>query len=246
MKPVIAFSVFLIAFAFLNPAASAQESSAVSLDAEVSWANNYTWRGLRITDGEVLQPSATLGFAGFSFNFWGNMDLTDLNDAQYKFNEIDLTGSYSRELEMVTVEIGLIYYTFPNTDYDSTFEIFGGLSFNLPLNPSVTVFQDFDLVEGTYVSAGVSQNFLEDAYSQYISVFATLGWATAEHNAFYYGADVSGFTDFQAGTSAVIAINDGLYIIPSITWTTFASSDIRDLFEETSHFTNTITASFTF
>jgi len=224
----------------------AQDSANARLDAEVTWASNYTWRGLLLTDGAVLQPSATIGIAGFSVNFWGNLDLSDVNGTENKFNEIDFTGSYSMDLDLATVEAGVIYYTFPNTDFDSTFEIFAGLSFNLPFNPSVTVYQDFDLVEGTYVSAGISQNFLEDQYSQYISVFATLGWGTAEHNAFYYGVDVSGFTDFQVGSSVVIAVSDSLFITPAIMWTTFVSEDIRDLFEESSHYTSAVTASFSF
>jgi hypothetical protein len=45
---------------------------AVTSAATVDLLSHYVWRGLRLSDGFVMQPSAVVGVRGFSVNLWWN------------------------------------------------------------------------------------------------------------------------------------------------------------------------------
>jgi len=59
-----------------EPAAPAKEWS-VALDSTFNSA--YVWRGLRLNDEAVWQPSVSASWKGFTATLWGNVDLTDRN-----------------------------------------------------------------------------------------------------------------------------------------------------------------------
>ena len=203
----------------------------VSISVDAAVMNKYIWRGILLTDGAVLQPSLSIGIGGASFNIWGNMDLSDVNGNEYKLNEVDYTGDYTFSLDSLSLSVGFIHYTFPNTDFDSTTELYVGLGLDTVLSPSVTYYQDIDLIEGAYLSIGGGHSVpLGEDYS--LDLGAALGWGSEEHNAFYYGAEVSGFTDFLVSASVTIPLNDLISITPTAGYSFLIEEDIRDAFED--------------
>ncbi|MCK4379240.1 MAG: hypothetical protein KAW01_07850, partial [Deltaproteobacteria bacterium] len=114
----------------------AEEKPAVSLDAEALIISKYVWRGLEVNEDFVLQPSITTAYGGFSFNVWGNMDLTnfgedecvytaDCDDRSGQFTEVDLTIDYTYSWEKFSLSAGVINYLFPNWDgSEDTFELY--------------------------------------------------------------------------------------------------------------------------
>ncbi|MCJ7602617.1 MAG: hypothetical protein MUO63_14100, partial [Desulfobulbaceae bacterium] len=70
-------------------------------DLSVSALSKYVWRGFELSkDSIVLQPSMTVGYKGFGFNLWGNLD-TDQhefvaveNENSSSWTETDMTLSY--------------------------------------------------------------------------------------------------------------------------------------------------------
>ena len=101
--------------------------SGARLDILVRWrcrhfASKYIWRGQRLTNDWSLQPAATVGIGNFSFNAWGSLDITAVNEGDAlpipenpfapdgasglkgKFSEIDYTFSYSHSLESVSID----------------------------------------------------------------------------------------------------------------------------------------------
>jgi hypothetical protein len=218
------------------------EEPAVSVDAEVLAVSKYIWRGLEVNEEFVLQPSVTMGYAGFSFNFWGNMDLTDFgedecvytsdcDDRAGQFTEIDLTLDYTYTLERFSLGVGVIAYVFPNWDgSEDTHEVYGTLGYDTLLQPSLTVYYDFDEVEGMYATFGIGHSF---AVSERIGIdlSASIGFADSDYNQAYFGVDDSSLVDFNAGIGVPIQITDMISITPVLTFTTLVDDDLRDAVE---------------
>ena len=127
------------------------EDSVFSFGGDAAVVSKYIWRGQRLTNDWGLQPSATLGIKGFSFNAWENIDLTAVNEGdglflsenplapagehnglQGKFSEVDYTFSFARSFEQISIDLGTIFYTFPerSASLPATTELYGSVSFD--------------------------------------------------------------------------------------------------------------------
>ena len=74
--------------------ARAEEEEKPAADLTVSVLSQYIWRGFALSDdGVVIQPSMTIGYKGFAFNLWGNLDTDPAGDLD-NWNETDMTLSY--------------------------------------------------------------------------------------------------------------------------------------------------------
>ncbi|HUV13221.1 MAG TPA: hypothetical protein VMY18_06235, partial [Acidobacteriota bacterium] len=189
-----------------------------SFSGEVAGVSNYIWRGQRLTNDWSLQPSGTLGIGDFSINFWGNLDLTAVNegDSLYlpenpdappgggnaglrgQFSEVDITMSYALYAGPASFDLGTIIYTFPNrsASLPTTVELYGGFSLdNLPLAPAATLFVDLNET-GKAGSTGLY--FLAEAGHMFLfglprfpglEITGSLGIVNSGFSEYYYGAD---------------------------------------------------------
>lgn len=80
-------------------AVKAQDRLAVN--AKVDFVSDYIWRGADQNSGFSVQPSLTLGYAGFTLNAWGSQSLTKWTDGGAK--EFDLNLGYAYRCFSVTV-----------------------------------------------------------------------------------------------------------------------------------------------
>ncbi len=128
--------------------------------------SQYIWRGFRLDDDMVLQPSMTISAFGFSANVWGNFDLQ--GDDPFSSDEVDSTISYAYTLEEIeglspiTLSAGHIYYSFSGTDTYSR-EYFLGVTYGSFLTPSLTYYHDYGDEDqgggdGNYVVLGLAQS----------------------------------------------------------------------------------------
>lgn len=69
---------------------------------KVDFVSDYIWRGADQNSGFSVQPSLTLGFAGFSINVWGSQTLSRWN-VETPSKEFDINLSYSLNNFSVTV-----------------------------------------------------------------------------------------------------------------------------------------------
>lgn len=206
-------------------------------EATVTNVTRYIWRGQRLTDDWSLQPSMTLGRGNFSFNVWGNMDLTAVNegDALFlpqnplappgdhnglkgKFSEVDYTFSYNVPLKDYTITTGAIFYTFPDrsASLPATTEIFGGIQFDaVPLTPFATLYVDVDETgdagkTGIYLEAGAS-HFIPFPWPRLhgLEVSGSLGFVNSGFSHFYYGNDrLNGLNDVNLTFSSPIVVGE--------------------------------------
>ena len=157
----------LMAGLMLMSVGAVQAQQEVSIDVALDGYSGYIWRGgiLGADDKAVLQPSLTLGIGetGLSFNVWGSAFVQDRTPLD-QVDELDLTVDLSRSLgedSPVSFSVGYIQYTFPslNTGTKHSEEVYGGLSLDHILAPSVTFYYDFGLIDGWYLTAGVGPEF---------------------------------------------------------------------------------------
>jgi hypothetical protein len=113
--------------------------------------SNYVWRGLRLSEGPVYQFSGTVSAKGFSANVWGNYDFDS-----GKYNETDLTLSYSKDIKKFSLEAGFIHYAIVN-NHDSD-EVYAGFSFDVPLQPSFKAYFDVNLGKGAFLQPSIGHS----------------------------------------------------------------------------------------
>ena len=217
-------------------------------DASVSAYSKYVWRGFELSrDSIVIQPSATVGWKGFSVNFWGNLD-TDLHtalqgtasDDSFNWNETDITLAYERSVGMFTLGGGYIYYDLD--ELDDSQELFFSVGLDVLLSPTVTVYKEIAHMPSWYINLAVSHSFTlkdditldlgasasylvsddADAYPEVTDTCRTTGVCTEE------------FSNFQDGViSAAVSIPFYEYFTfsPEIYFSFPLSGDAEDLIE---------------
>lgn len=140
---------------------SAQEE--VSLTTSIAYEGVYMFRGMKLAEPTYF-PSVDVAYGSFYAGLWSALPL-DSDEA----NEVDLYAGYGMELnEMVSLDFGATYYTYPSTESDffgsgNTLEFYTGFAFDMEYSPAVYVYYDMDkdtlTLEG---SAGHSYEFAEN------------------------------------------------------------------------------------
>ena len=74
-KKTLWITLLLMGLLFLYGMPLYADEEKTTADLSVAALTKYVWRGQELSrDSIVLQPSATIGYKGFSVNFWGNTD----------------------------------------------------------------------------------------------------------------------------------------------------------------------------
>lgn len=236
-KPYLVSLSLILGSLSTVPAALAQDSI-YSFGGDAAFVSKYIWRGQRLTNDWSLQPAATVGIGAFSFNAWGNMDLTAVNEGDAlpipenprapddasglkgKFSEIDYTFSYAPSIEAISslsLDLGLIFYTFPerSASLAQTTELYGGVTFDeVMLAPSATIYVDIDETgdsgsTGTYFLLAAGHSVpLDNERVSGIDLSVWISLVNSGFGEYYYGESESGFHDFNFTFGIPIALND--------------------------------------
>ena len=137
----------------------------VKISSNLTLVSRYIWRGFDTipNDRPSLQPSLTLNFgeSGLWFNLWSALALVDTN-----FVELDFILGYDKTWSKnITFCTGAGYFTFPSfpsyPDKNSTSpEVYLGATLcSIPLSPRLTLYYDFNLGDGVYVTLDLQKNF---------------------------------------------------------------------------------------
>jgi hypothetical protein len=205
----------------------------------------YVWRGQVYNDEIVVQPSLTAETDfGLSFNVWGNFNATDRfsPETEREFAEVDLNVAYSRKVSFVTLGIGYYEYLYTHqTALDDvtsnavpvagTREVYACAELeDIILAPALTVYYDFDEVEGFYASLGISHTFdLTTELS--IDLSASIGAADAEYNNAYFGINEDALNDGNVKAAVSYALTESLDLSGYVQYTKLLDSDIEDAAE---------------
>ena len=164
----------------------AQEAKNYSVEVSADVFSAYVSRGTVWNDEPVFQPNLYVEMpAGFDFNLWATMDLTDSDkscapDTQGRWSEFDFTLGWNVLLPEdcpVGVWVGSTYYTYPQDTTDDDYDAAVKLTVDCILNPWIRLVHECDKSDNVRVDIGVSHEFaLADALSLGLSAESTFGF----------------------------------------------------------------------
>lgn len=127
----------------------------VSFGSEVVATSRYIWRGFS-DGGFSVQPNTWIEFGGFKTTSWFNLAARPTERSA--FTEQDVRVQYARRFGAYRISGGWNGYFFPN-GYGHSHEMFMSAEREGPLRPSISVYHDFRLGNGSYVSAEVAHRW---------------------------------------------------------------------------------------
>ncbi len=197
--------------------------------------SKYIWRGQNLNNHSVFQPSISLSKYGFTGSIWGNQEWTNVNDNSGNFTEFDYSLDYTNTIpgiDWLSGSVGVLYYTFPHTTFQSTTEVYGGLSLtNVPFSPSIRLYRDVDEYKGTYYQFSVGHTiekihkWNEQCYCD-LALGASIGYGNSAYNKGYALADDAKFNDLTLSLGLPVCYGKWM-IKPSINYATMLSDDVR-------------------
>lgn len=216
---IVMLLMLLMVLTFSTAARAEVEKSA---DASVSFMSNYVWRGLKLSEDWVIQPTVGLTYGGFGANLWSNYD----GDAK-EATETDLTLNYATSFDKVGLEVGYIYYELEGLQ--DTQELYVSVGYDFIVSPSLTVYYDYD--EGTGAFFVFALDYSRDLTEKVALSLGASASYLADNNV--VGLDMNGdeYSDFHNGeVSASLSISPGgnFYIEPMIAYSFALSDDAED------------------
>lgn len=152
MKTLKLFVLAIMIMSTLSISALYAAETEISGYASVDFMSTYVWRGQKLSDSWVIQPSVGITYGGFGANLWANYD-TDLNE----HNETDLTLNYNFSVDKFSFDAGYIYYALDGAD--DTQELYLSVGYDLLLSPTLAFYYDFDEGNGAFIVASIGHSF---------------------------------------------------------------------------------------
>ncbi len=189
---------FVFLFAAL-PAGAAEEEKAPESSASKPTAtvsadilSQYVFRGLSVSkDSAVIQPSLAASYEGFAVSIWGNLDTRQRtnnpllavpvgfvkNDSQGRWNETDITLSYTREIfKNFSVTGGNVYYSLSYARFDTN-ELFGGFSYAFPwVTVGFTTYKEVSHTPGWWMQLDITKSIPLPCHDMSLDLGASFGY----------------------------------------------------------------------
>jgi hypothetical protein len=236
MRGLRAFSLAVVFIMLVSVGSSSAEEIKTSGYASVDVMSNYVWRGQKLSNSWVLQPSVGITYGVFGANIWANYDSDskiDEGDGHGEFNETDLTLSYTRSMDKWTFGAGYIYYALNNAN--DTQELYLSAAYDILLKPTLAVYYDFDEGNGAFLVASVGHSF---------EVAKGINWNIGASASYNINNKVMGFDedddDFsnlynaELSTSLNIPLWKAISITPKFAYSFPLSNDAEDALEKIS------------
>lgn len=237
LKKYAAGLVLGVAGLIMSTGMAMAEEEKPTADLTVSALSRYVWRGWAYTkDSVVIQPSMTIGYKGFGFNLWGNLD-TDrwdgTDEGTDNWTETDMTLSYDWTMGPVGLSAGYIYYALDSAT-DSQ-EVYLSATLDTLLSPTLKVYRDIDHLAGWYITLGVSHSIpLKDDIN--LDLGAQVSYLAADESTSYADPDdindeYNNFHDGLLSASVTIPVNQYVAVTPQLYYSFPLSSDADDRLE---------------
>ncbi|MFA5355023.1 MAG: hypothetical protein WC291_12405 [Thermodesulfovibrionales bacterium] len=218
---IVTMVMMLCAFTGIGYAEELKTAGSGSVDV----MSNYVWRGLKLSDSWVIQPSVGITYGSFGANIWVNYD-TDIDEV----NETDITLSYSRSWDKFTFGAGYIYYALDG--FDDTQEVYLSAAYDTILSPKLTLYYDFDEGDGAFIVASIGHTIDLSGMSKgaALSLGASAGF-NIENSIMGVDANGEDFTNFYNGelsAALTIPVTDNFSITPKLAYSFPLTDDAKD------------------
>lgn len=232
-KGLIVMALIAAAVMGISEGASAAEEPKVSGFASVDVMSNYVWRGIKVSNSWVLQPSVGIGYGGFAANIWGNYDsdvaeATSNGDTGHgEMSEVDITLSYTKSINKLTLGGGYIYYAFDG--FNDTQEVFVTATYDTLLSPALTVYYDYDEGNGAFIIASIGHTFkLPKDMSLKLGALASYNIENGIMGFDEDGDKFSNFYNAEVNAALTIPVTKALSISPKLAYSFAISNDAKD------------------
>ncbi|MEI7481396.1 MAG: TorF family putative porin [Elusimicrobiota bacterium] len=214
-------AVCLLSILSSKSRAAEETPSGLACSSELDIVSKYVWRGIPQSPAanEAYQPSVTVSKYGFTANAWLNYSV-DMPQRD-KFSEFDLTLSYERKLNDLSVSPGFALYTFP--DLDSYGEAYMKLShpigfFKVMTDHYFSMLRS-DIAGGYYGDAGLGYEKPLAGDSLWTSS-ALLGWGNSAFNSVNYNTPgpANRFNVLVLDTAVSFKLGDNGLVRPHLTY----------------------------
>ncbi len=190
-----------------------------SASADLSLMSNYVWRGQKLSESWVVQPSISFGYANFSANLWANYD-GDTGE----LTETDYTLSYTYSFDRVSVEGGYIYYALDSVE--DTQELYVGATVDVLLQPSLTLYIDIEEENGGFLVASMGHTFsLPNDMSVDLGASASLNLDNKIMGAGEDGDEFTGLYNGELSAALNIPVKEDITITPMLAYSFPLSDD---------------------
>ena len=221
---IVGIVMILTTLVVSSPALAAIE---VEGDAYVGIYDKYMWRGFDLSGSmPVAQGGVDLTSGNFTLSYWTNVQLSsDEGLKSGEATENDFILDYSRDLnDMVSISVGDIYYMLDGMD--DTHELYFTVGLSTILEPSVSVYYDWDEADetGLYYTASIGHSFdLMEKLS--LSMGALVGYNDESD---YAVGNYSDWHNYELSASADYAITDQISISPSFLFSEGISDEAKE------------------
>ena len=238
---LLLIAVLMVAGAMV-PAAQAVE---VEGDAYIGVFDKYLWRGFDLSGGKaVVQGGVDLSAYGFTVSYWSNLQTSRSESAGLEGGEItetDIVLDYSFDLnDLVSVSVGNIFYQLDGLE--DTNELYLGLALNTILEPSFTVYYDYDKADedGLFYTASVGHS-LELADNLSVNLGALVSY---NQESDYAVGDYSDWHNYELSLGLHYVLTDNVAIGPSVLYSSPISDEAKDAID--SEFLTGVSIAFAF
>ena len=220
--------VFALTLALVTVSTPAMAAIEVEGDAYVGVYDKYLWRGFDLSGSKtVAQGGVDLTAGNFSLSYWTNVQLSGDEGEGYKSGEAtenDIVIDYSRDInELVSISVGNIYYMLDGLD--DTNELYFSAALSTILEPSVSVYYDWDEAEGDglYFTASIGHTFeLSEALG--LNLGALVGY---NQESDYAVGDYSDWHNYELSASIDYAVTDQVSVTPSFLFSEGISDEAK-------------------
>jgi hypothetical protein len=208
---------------------AAEKDPQVSYGAEYDSNTRYVWRGIRLSDGGVTQPSLWIEHSRATLTLWGNMPIGSSGSVTSSLDELDVTLSYKTRVAKWELEPSFLLYVYPGQEAaPTTGEAMVRFSFPVGSTQVFTI-HSLDLVRypGAYFGeAGVA---LEREWGAKASLEAALrvGWGSASFNRDYMDVPKGACNYVGGDVSVTRSLGRSLYVRPHLGFSRLIDRDLR-------------------
>jgi len=185
-----------------EPAAEKSWEASVGVD----WFSEYIFRGVDVLANEPFwNPTASVACHGFSIWYWGAFGDSTGTDDTYEENDygVDYTFALLEEKLSITSGFQMFHYPDGNSGAD-TYEAYGVISYDVLLQPTASIWYDFDEIGGAYLTLGIGHSF---DLSEAVELESPMAWTIDPSAAL--GLDLGYWSDpFLFGTGNDTDFND--------------------------------------
>ncbi len=212
---VIFFTVVMVLT--INMAGAFAGDNKTEGSASVGVFSNYVWRGQKLSNSLVVQPSVSISY--------DNLD-SDYSD-DFEHTETDFTLDYALSMKKLNFNIGYIYYGLEGAA--DTQEVYLSIGYDLPLNPVITVYYDFDEGDGGFAVLSVGESIeIASGISLNLGASASYNLNNRVMGTDKTGDEFSNFYNGELSASVTIPIGKSLSIEPSVAYSFPLSNDAED------------------